>query len=188
MHSPDLLALFVEPLNRLGAIYMVTGSVAGIVYGEPRLTHDVDVVLMLSRHHLNLLPAAYPPEQFYCPPEEVLREELARSQRGHFNLIHTGTGYKADFYIAQKDPLHLWGLEHRRPLVVEGVAIHFAPPEYVIARKLEYFREGGSEKHLRDIRAMLEISGDQINQTDLLNWIDRLGLRTEWEKVNRQPQ
>jgi len=27
-----------------------------------------------------------------------------------------------------------------------------APPEYVILRKLQYFREGGSEKHLLDIK------------------------------------
>ena len=36
-----------------------------------------------------------------------------------------------------------------------------APAEYVIVRKLEYYREGGSEKHLRDIRSMLAVSGDR---------------------------
>ena len=58
-----------------------------------------------------------------------------------------------------------------------------APPEYVIVRKLEYFREGGSDKHLRDIRGMLKISGDQINQTDLQEWIRLRGVNAEWQKV-----
>ncbi len=41
--TPDLVSLFVEPLNRLGVMYMVTGAVAAIVYGEPRLTNDIDL-------------------------------------------------------------------------------------------------------------------------------------------------
>ena len=45
---PDLVSLFVEPLNRLGITYMVTGAVAAIVYGEPRLTNDIDFVIKLS--------------------------------------------------------------------------------------------------------------------------------------------
>jgi hypothetical protein len=48
-----------------------------------------------------------------------------------------------------------------------GESITIAPPEYVILRKLEYFREGGSDKHLRDIRAMLAVSGDQLDRPAL---------------------
>ncbi len=62
-------------------------------------------------------------------------------------------------------------------------SITLAPPEYVIVRKLEYYREGGSEKHLRDIRAMLAISGDLLDRPALLDWIARLGLETEWRRV-----
>lgn len=62
-------------------------------------------------------------------------------------------------------------------------SIRLAPPEYVILRKLEYHREGGSEKHLRDIRAMLAVSGDLLDRTALQDWIARLGLETEWKRV-----
>ena len=58
-----------------------------------------------------------------------------------------------------------------------------APPEYVIIRKLEYFREGGSEKHLRDIRSMLAVSGDQFDRSALNEWIVRQGVEAEWRKV-----
>jgi len=60
----------------------------------------------------------------------------------------------------------------------------FAPPEYVIVRKLEFYREGGSEKHLRDIRSMLAISAEQIDRAALDEWIQRLGLQTEWRLVS----
>lgn len=60
-----------------------------------------------------------------------------------------------------------------------------APPEYVILRKLEFFREGGSEKHLRDIRAMLRISGELLDARWLDGWLHQLGLLREWERVSR---
>ena len=59
-----------------------------------------------------------------------------------------------------------------------------APPEYVIVRKLEYYREGGSEKHLRDIRAMLAVSGGQLDQPALDEMIRQRGLEAEWKKVS----
>jgi len=59
-----------------------------------------------------------------------------------------------------------------------------APPEYVIVRKLEYFREGGSDKHLRDIRGMLNVSGDAINREDLNFWIQRQNVEAEWKLAN----
>lgn len=36
----DLFLIFTRRLQALGAPYMVTGSVAGTLYGEPRVTHD----------------------------------------------------------------------------------------------------------------------------------------------------
>jgi hypothetical protein len=65
----------------------------------------------------------------------------------------------------------------------QGEPVNVAPAEYVIVRKLEYYREGGSEKQLRDIRAMLAVSGAQMNQADLRSWIDRRGLEQEWRAV-----
>ena len=59
-----------------------------------------------------------------------------------------------------------------------------APPEYVIVRKLEYYREGGAEKHLRDIRAMLAVSGEQLDRPTLDGWIQRRGLEVEWQQAS----
>ena len=64
-----------------------------------------------------------------------------------------------------------------------GHSISFAPPEYVIVRKLEFFREGGSAKHLTDIKAMLNVSGEQLDRPALAEWVTRLGLQAEWARV-----
>jgi hypothetical protein len=51
-----------------------------------------------------------------------------------------------------------------------------APIEYVILRKLEYFSDSGSDRHLRDVAMMLQLSGEIINREELRSWIARLEL------------
>ncbi len=60
MQVPDLIRAFVERLERLGVPYMVTGSTAGILYGEPRMTHDVDIVIALRLKDVDAFVAAFP--------------------------------------------------------------------------------------------------------------------------------
>ncbi len=180
MPEPELFLLFVRPLNRAGIRYIVSGSVAAIFYGEPRLTHDVDFVLFLSDSDIRRLVEVFPAADFYLPRVETIAAEARREQRGHFNIIHLGTGFKADCYLTGRDELHAWAFRLKRPVQFEGETLMLAPPEYVIVRKLEYYREGGSDKHLRDIRSMLAVSRRQLDRPSLEEWIERRGLLTEW--------
>ncbi|MBW1907627.1 MAG: hypothetical protein JRJ24_20500 [Deltaproteobacteria bacterium] len=68
---------------------------------------------------------------------------------------------------------------------VDGEPVHVAPPEYVIVRKLEFYREGGSEKHLRDIDAMLRISRELIREDVLRRWIIATGVERTWQSVEK---
>jgi hypothetical protein len=186
MPEANLFLMFTQRLNALGVAYMISGSVAVIIYGEPRLTHDVDLIVVLDREHIAGLPEAFPPAEFYCPPTEVIAVEAARELRGHFNIIHRETGFKADLYLSGRDPLHAWGLARARQLEVDGQQFVVAPPEYVIVRKLEYYREGGSEKHLRDIRSMLDASPGAIDRVELEKQIAARGLQEAWRQVQER--
>ena len=179
----NVFLLFTRRLNALGIRYMVTGSVASIAYGEARLTHDVDIVVEILGAHVERLGAAFPHSDFYLPPAEVIQIEANRLQRGHFNIIHHETGFKADIYPCGRDRLSIWGMENARKIVVEDSDVWFAPPEYVILRKLESFREGGSEKHLRDIEGILGTSGDLVNLSEIDRRAESLGVRAEWDAL-----
>ncbi len=183
MPEPELCLLFVRPLNQLGVRYIVSGSVAAILYGEPRLTHDVDFVVFLRGEDIRRLSEMFPAPEFHVPSPEVIAAEVARVRKGHFNLIHSDTGFKADFYTAGRDELHAWAFRHARRLEYRGEPVVVAPPEYVIVRKLEYYREGRSEKHLRDIRAMVAVSGGLMDQSALAHWIRHCGVEAEWRQV-----
>ena len=179
----SLVDTFVSRLEKLEMPYVVTGAVASIIYGEPRLTNDVDLIMMMKTEDIERFVQAFPSTEFYCPPAEVLKIEIRRPQRGHFNLIHHDTGTKADIYLAGEDDLHRWALSKRRDMLVEGEPVRVAPPEYVIVRKLEYYREGGSEKHLRDIAGMVELSSDEIDFKVLEEFVQRYRLEIEWAKA-----
>ncbi|MEQ9569979.1 MAG: nucleotidyl transferase AbiEii/AbiGii toxin family protein [Longimicrobiales bacterium] len=173
MSEPDLVGLFVAPLERLGLEYMVTGGVASVAYGDPRFTRDVDLVLELRPPDLDSFLQAFPSPEFYAPPVEVLAREVERSEGGHFNVIHGDSALRADVYLAGDDPFHRWALARRVPLDVDGTTVRLAPAEYVIVRKLEYFAASGSDRHLRDVAMMLRVSGDRIDEDSLSTWAAR---------------
>jgi hypothetical protein len=182
MGELDELSLFVARFEASGVPYMVTGATAAILYGQPRVTNDLDVVVSLDDAGRRDLLRVFPESEFYVPPESVILAEQARVQRGHFNIIHLESGYKADIYLAGADTLHTWAMERRRRLSwTSGLSLSVAPPEYVVLRKLEYYREGRSSKHISDIRAIVAVTG--IDETLLIPWLARLGLETTWREL-----
>lgn len=183
MPPTDPTLRLLAPLNKLGVRYMVTGSVAATFYGEPRNTNDVDIVLLLKGDLAQKLIKLFPEKDFYLPPIEVILIELARRSRGHFNIIDHTTGFKADIYLVASDPLHLWGLSQIRTIELDNTVIPLAPPEYVIIRKLQFYREGQSQKHLRDIQRMLTMLGASFDQSQLHEFVKEHRLSSEWELV-----
>ena len=103
MESPDLIRLFIEPFERLELRYFITGGVATVVYGDPRFTRDIDVVLALHPSDIPRLRATFDPTDFYVPPAETLEQEATRPTGGHFNLIHARTALRADVYVAERE-------------------------------------------------------------------------------------
>lgn len=143
MPSLDPILIFTRAFEALKLRYMVSGSVAAIYYGEPRLTND----------------------------------------RGHFNLIHHETGFKADIYTGGRDELHAWGIENTILAKIGDDDLRLAPPEYVIIRKLQFYREGGSSKHLRDILAMVKGLGPDWDRGELDALIASHGLQSAWREA-----
>ena len=121
---------------------------------------------------------ALPSEQFYVPPAEVIAVELGRTHGGHINVIALESITKADFYPLS--PSEAEWFSRRRTLEIGGRKLWFAIPEAVILHKLRFYREGGSEKHLRDIPGMLAVSGDEIDRPLLARAVSSLGLDDAW--------
>ena len=184
MQETDLFTKFTEKLSTARLSYMVTGSVACIIYGEPRLTYDLDIILDLPANSIKSFLKQFPEKDFYVPPHEVIMVEINRAQRGHINVIDFSSGFKLDVYFPGEDLLIHWGLSKSREISYKNSSLKIAPPEYVVLQKLRFYKEGKSEKHIRDIKSMLSVSKEDISFTDIENWAQELGLIDVWKNLN----
>jgi hypothetical protein len=178
MPEAELPWVFTEPLDREQIPYMIVGAYAAIAFGVFRTTNDLDVVIAVGAAVAGRIERAFPKAGFYVPPRETLVEELSRSARGHFNIIHHATQAKMDCYPVGGDSLQLWGLKNRKGIDFEGRHVWIAPPEVVILKKLEFFLEGGSTKHLNDVRGILTVA--DVDLAFIEGHVARLGLQEPW--------
>jgi hypothetical protein len=181
MEQSELLRYFTAVLEQLGLRYFVTGSMATIFFGEPRFTNDIDIVVDLPAGQISAFCRAFPSSDFYVSEETVRR---AVTGKGQFNVIHPASGLKVDVMVPSPSAFNQSRFARARRLRpspdFEAV---FATAEDVILKKLEYYRDGGSEKHLRDIAGVLKISGAQIDLTYINEWSLQLGVSETWTKV-----
>jgi hypothetical protein len=152
---------------------------ATIAYGEPRFTNDIDVVVDLPAEKVAALCAAFPEDQFYLSAAAVTEAVRRRHQ---FNILHPTSGLKVDVIVAGDSEFDRSRLQRGLRLpVLPDRTVSFASPEDVILKKLVYYREGGSEKHLRDIAGVLRVGGERLDRNYLLEWVVRLDLGDLWQ-------
>lgn len=177
----ELLQRIVEILERLQIPYLVTGSVAAMAYGEARLTNDIDIIADVKEEHIPCLLNAFPIQEFYISGEMI---KNAIRYKGQFNIIHPASGFKIDVIIKKNTPFDECRFKRvHRIYPAETYQANFSSPEDVIIKKIDFYRQGGSEKHLRDITGILKISGGIIDMDYITQWADRLGLRDIWDAV-----
>ena len=181
MEQDELLRRVVDTLERLHLTYLVTGSIATILYGEPRFTNDIDVVVQLPLDCAEALVRAFPADEFYVDVERV---RAAVTRRGQFNIIHPASGLKVDVMIPAMDDFdHSRFARVRRVRPADDLEADFAAPEDVIVKKLQAYAEGGSEKHLRDIGGVLRISSSDVDRDYVAAWAERLGVLEVWKLI-----
>lgn len=184
MEQSELLQFVVAALERIGLRYFVTGSMATIFFGEPRFTNDIDIVVDLSTEKIAHLCAAFPAPDFYLSEETVRR---AISRRGQFNILHPSSGLKVDIMVPADSPFNRSRFARAaRVRPAPDFDATFSSAEDVILKKMESYREGGSEKHLRDIAGVLKISGEQLDRDYIARWAERLETEDIWQEILRR--
>jgi hypothetical protein len=181
MEHADLLRYVTSEIEALGLRYFVTGSVATIFYGEPRFTNDIDIVVDLPLQRVSEFCERFPDPEFYAD-EEAAREAVRR--RRQFNIIHPGSGLKVDIIIPEDSPFDRSRFARRRQVQAgENYQASFASPEDVIIKKMVYCREGGSEKHLRDIAGVLKACEGPVDREYIAEWAALLDLQEIWRAI-----
>ena len=184
MGPHELLEKVAKVFESLGIDYVVTGAIASIFYGEPRLTNDIDIVASIEKKDIPGLIEAFPENEFYVEREQV--EEAVEKCR-QFNIIHPASALKIDIMIKKDTPFDKSRFSRARMISPAGsYKARFASPEDVIIKKMDFFKRGGSEKHLRDIAGMIRVSGSELDLDYISRWADRLGLTEIWEEITKK--
>ena len=159
---------------------MLAGSFASTYHGTPRATRDIDLVIDPARESLDAFVAALPPEDFYVS-HEAARDAFAR--RSRFNVIDLASGWKFDLIIRKERPFSVEEFGRRERAELFSVRVYVTSAEDTVISKLEWAREGESERQLRDVAGVAAVKGEDLDRGYIERWARELGLVDLWQQA-----
>ena len=142
-----LLPAIGASLQRQGLPYMIIGGQAVLLYGEPRLTRDIDVTLGVTIDRIQDLLASVEELALTALPEDI--EAFVR-QTMVLPTLEPSTGIRVDF-IFSFTPYEPEAITRTTKRVLMGQEVCFASPEDLIIHKIF----AGRPRDLEDVRLVL---------------------------------
>lgn len=160
--------------DALGIPYVIGGSMASSLIGEPRATADLDVAVRIRPEDLEALLAAVA-DDFYVSPEharDALRDRTA------FNLIAWRSADKVDVFVLGDGLLDRRQIERRQRVELAGKVLWVTSVEDQVLRKLTWFSmtDETSERQWRDVVGILVVQAGRFDEDDLTRTAESLGL------------
>ena len=179
----DVALRVARTLDALGIRYLIGGSVASSLLGEPRATNDIDILVELTEGQVGPLTAALGPD--FAVDEASLRDAVRR--RSSWNIFYLPLVTKVDLFIKRMEPFDDIELARRRfvPITPDGAGFYVASPEDLVVQKLAWYRAGGevASAQWRDVLGVLAVSGAQLDRPYMAQWATRLGVADLLERA-----
>jgi len=146
--------MFEEILSRIGAClkkcnlpYMIIGGQAVLLYGEPRLTRDIDITLGINIDRINDVLTVVKELSLKAIPKEI---ESFVKQTMVLPAIDETTGIRVDF-IFSFTQYELEAIRRARKITIMGHEVAFASPEDLIIHKIF----AGRPRDLEDVNSVI---------------------------------
>jgi len=186
MSQSELLRKVITTLEQAKVPYMLTGSYASSIQGEPRLTHDIDLVVAITSAAARELIAAFPGPDYYLD-ETAIADAIRR--KGQFNLLDALGGDKVDFWILTDEPFDQSRFSRRYAEPFLGQQIYVSRPDDTILMKLQWAKmSGGSEKQFHDAMSVYELQFASLDRPYMEQWASKLDIEDLWERLKREAQ
>jgi len=186
MSQFKLLREVVEFLNRTHTPYMLTGSIVSSFQGEPRSTHDIDMMILFDKGNVYSLLNAFPPPTYYIDKDMVLEGIQSKKM---FKLLNTMTGDKIDFYPLPDNEYELVRFKRKVQEEINELQVWITSPEDTIISKLRWCKlSNGSEKQFKDALNVFEVQFEILDLSYIQIWIEKLGLSDLFERLQKERQ
>lgn len=186
MSQQELLKRVLQVLDDTQIAYMLTGSIVSSLQGEPRSTHDIDIIVAIEHSSVKNLVASFTQPDYYLH-QNAITDAITRS--GMFNLINTSTGDKVDFWILTDQPFDKSRFMRRYSEDVLGMKIMVTSPEDTILAKLNWAKlSGGSEKQFTDALRVFEVQFEKLDCEYLEQWAKELSVEELLEKLREDAE
>jgi len=177
----DLLKKVTGILSTQKIPYMLTGSLVSSIQGEPRSTHDIDIIIAIRPSDIAGIVRAFPADEFYLDPESVAQ---ALKNQGMFNVIDLREGDKVDFWMLTGSEFDRSRFSRRQECELLGENVWISSAEDTILAKLRWSELcGGSRKHYLDALKVYEVQYPQLNIEYLTDWARQLQLTSLFNKL-----
>ena len=165
---------------------MITGSVVSSLQGEPRSTHDIDMVIAIEKSKVHELAEAFPSSDFYLDEHSILD---AINTQSMFNLINFKSGDKVDFWILSDEAFDRSRFQRRISEEFMGTEMQVSSPEDTILAKLRWAKlSGGSEKQFTDALRVYEVQYDRLDIDYLERWVEKLDIKSLWKRITDEAE
>lgn len=161
--------MFEEILSRIGAglqkhglPYMIIGGQAVLLYGEPRLTRDIDITLGVDIDRLDELRVLALELGLKPIPDDL--EDFVKTTMV-FPVIEETTGIRVDF-IFSFTPYESQAIQRAKSIFIKDQEIRFASPEDIVIHKIFANRP----RDLEDVRTIL-LKNPSINHQYIYDWL-----------------
>ncbi len=161
---------------------MLVGSMVSSLQGEPRSTHDIDMVVQITQEAGEQLVEAFPLPDYLLDPFAV-RAAIGSGGK-MFNLLDNVGGDKVDFWVLRSDPYKRAAFDRRIDANLFGIHVSVQTPEDTILSKLHWAMNiGGSEKQFTDALRVYELQYGRLDVPYIAEWSTRLGVDDEWKRL-----
>ncbi len=168
MELKELIKNVVKELDKKGIEYMIIGGQAVLIYGEPRLTRDIDITLGATPERYEDIEKITKDLNLKIIPEnpiDFVKKTMV------LPTIDEESGIRVDFIFSFSE-YEKTALKRVNKIKIDDTQVCYASVEDVIIHKII----SGRERDIEDVKSIL-LKNKEFDEKYILKWL------SEFEKI-----
>lgn len=181
MSQLELLEKTIKSLDSEQIPYMLTGSLVSSFQGNPRSTHDIDIIISITNANIPEIIRIFPQKNYYINRESI---EEAIKNNSQFNVLDINEGDKIDFWVLTDSKFDKSRFSRRQKIKIFGFQTYISTPEDTILQKLVWSKlSGESVKQYNDALSVFELQYGNLDIEYMTYWSEELDIEISFNRL-----